>query len=198
MYINGVKTQYGQSTLVNQDITILEVVEKGGYYELTYCYPEYVMTLERYAEALAEYMGIDKENIQKFYSSDELPNGIGGEVEGYFVYDVDGDDETNQPGAGNFDGEKMETFGVTGYWKRWAARNNIGTKNRYEKCRVSFSDDDTLEMIRMVTGTFGVYTYYFDSLEALNSAELTEEQDVAYGEGDAEYKTYVITYTRSQ
>jgi hypothetical protein len=206
MYITGTRYVSWDPTPLNQDITILEVAEKGGAYEIIYCYPEYVMTVGNFKKALAEYMGIDEDDIKVLDGPPE--GGMGAPVEGYFVFDVDGDDGHNQPRAGGFDGRedvpRLAAFGASGFWKRWAARNSIATKNRYEKCKVSFPDDNTLEMIQMVKEVSkDNYTYYFDSLAELKAATLVEEKGYYHwddgGEHDElDYRTKVITYTRSQ
>ena len=197
MSITGTRTVSWGSIPLNQDINILEVGKSGASYELIYCYAEYVMAAENYAKALAEYMGLEESAITVLSTAPD------GNEQYYWVFDADGVNGPEQPGAGGFteraEFEALASFETTGFWKRWAARNNIETRNRYEKYRVSFPDDNTLTMIQMVEGTIGNYTYYFDSLADLKAAQLAEEQGNYY---DADNKLVslpkVITYTRSQ
>jgi hypothetical protein len=127
---------------------------------------------------------------------------------------------TGPPRIGNYSGDreaqtKITTFGTIGFWKRWAARNNIETVKRYEQCKVSFSDDNTLNMTQMVKAdedegdgdggesdgggeeesTVPNYTYYFDSLADLKEATLVEEQGL-YNSEENSIHSVVISYNR--
>ena len=71
MYVTGMKTVGYISTALNQDVTILEVIDEGGgSYGVIYCYPEYVMTAGDLAKALAEYLNIAESEIPVFATKD--------------------------------------------------------------------------------------------------------------------------------
>jgi hypothetical protein len=94
MYLTGTKMASWRSTPLNQDITILEVKKTDDdSYELIYCYPEYVMTAENLAKALAEYMGIAESEISVFETEPDLQDGT---VTGTYVYAVDGSSKDRQ------------------------------------------------------------------------------------------------------
>jgi hypothetical protein len=222
MNLTGTKMVSWRSTPLNQDITILEVKKnEDDSYELIYCYPEYVITAANLKRALAEYMGIEENEVTLLAANYELANNDTDPA----VYVVEG----SPPWMGATDIEHMSRekqeaviyFGITGFWKRWAAHNNIETMNRYEKCKISFPDDNTLNMTQMVkeedddddggdgggegggeaTVTVPDYTYYFDSLANLKSATLVEEQETYYDyssddSGELSSRTKVITYNR--
>ncbi|MDR1863087.1 MAG: hypothetical protein LBQ67_04105 [Treponema sp.] len=179
--VSGIsKSPYGSKPIA-ENYTLIELTGSGnGPYEYIGCYPDYVMTSERFAAAVRSHLGpsvtvtadtgpgvgiiINEAGSSSSWSADvsvdvgsgtiiwEIPMPIGriGPPEEVTPPDIE------VPEGDRLDAdaawEKLDEFWSTGGWEQWAANNGVEQANRYVKARITFtgSNSNSFNMINMV------------------------------------------------
>ncbi|MDR1215621.1 MAG: hypothetical protein LBK25_02960 [Treponema sp.] len=167
---------------IDQNQTLIKVTDmEDGTYEVINCYPYYKPTAANYAAALTAWMRLEE-----------------GAITGYEEHPLDREEAGDRwvyidPAADDFplcilptvEEEQLLDFHQAKGWERWAVANNIQPSKRYAQYKFVFTDDNTFDMIQMIEGggEGGALLYYshenhyiFDSLEALNAANLQDER----------------------
>jgi hypothetical protein len=190
-------------TLVDQNQTIIEVANpEDGVYEVISCYPYYAPTAENYAAAITDWLGLAPENAVAHY--EDYPER--GDAPDRWVYiDPESGPLCILP-TEEFD--QLLEFNLAKGWDRWAEEHNVTVAKKYAKYKFEFSDgNNTFDMIQMIEGggTDGALSpdsyenhYVFDTLAALNAADLTEECRFA-SDGDNNWENTGVlarTFTR--
>jgi hypothetical protein len=169
-------TPDGVAIPFEQTLTVIEYGGSGSTFDALCCYPEYVADAANLAKAFAAYLGIG--DIRVLTEEEEPVTGTL-MPPGKWIY-MDSSDSLQLCGFTEAEYNKLNVFWSTGGWEIWAAANGVTPGNRYEKYKVSFPNNTTMDVTQMVevgTGPWN-YTYSFDSLAALKLATLVEVSEV--------------------
>jgi hypothetical protein len=183
--VTGTYTSPDGTMSIDQSWTLVEYTGSGsGPYEVIACYPEYVITSENLAKAVAAYLGVP---ITAFIEDEEPSGRYVGVSEGAWF------------GGGFSEAEwkRLRVFHATGGWEKWAAKNNVTKENRYVKAKMSYSNNTRFDMINMVKVEPWGYTYYFPTLATLKAATLVEEHNWDWSsDPPTDLGVQVFTFTR--
>jgi hypothetical protein len=170
--VTGRQVSPYQDTFIGQNQNIVEITETDDGYDIISCYNDYPQFAADLAKALAEWLGLDEEDITVTMGSPPE------EPEGPYVWQPA---TSIYPEIGGFDAiqqREILSFYMANGWEAWAAENGIDGEVKFTKYRFSSaSNGDVLNMTKMVKkgGNHTWPTYTFSSLAELKEIEAAEE-----------------------
>jgi hypothetical protein len=199
--VTGRQVSPYEDTFIGQNQNIVEITETDGVYDIISCYYNYPQLAGDFAKALADWLGLEEDDITVI-----TPGPLDEEPKGPWVKQLV---ESPYPVLGGFSASQQEEillFYMANGWEAWAAEEKLETGTvKFTKYRFSSaSNGDVLEMTKMVVknGFPPWPTYTFGTLTELKEAEenLEEEPKWLWNNGQNEYEkqgVLKVPFTRS-